>query len=169
MKCLWMLVEADSHGSYVGRWIEMDSNSYPKHMHQEKRATVAVSPWIFYVTNITNYKHVCTCITKQHSSINWCYTVTTLKYCRCASSSWTEIMLQSQCTDGNTEYTYTATWRILFCGMWCHVFNTNLLPFEMNVLRQSSVIAPAIKMERACSSATSLNFYQTAQQHTRRQ
>jgi hypothetical protein len=29
-------------------------------------------------------------------------------------------------TDHNTECTYTVMWRILFCGMWCHVFDKNL-------------------------------------------
>jgi hypothetical protein len=39
---------------------KMNSNVfrlYVKHMHQERKAMVAVYPLIFYFTNITNYKH----------------------------------------------------------------------------------------------------------------
>jgi hypothetical protein len=39
---------------------KMNSNScrlYLKHMHQERKAMVAVYPLIFYFTNITIYKH----------------------------------------------------------------------------------------------------------------
>jgi hypothetical protein len=38
----------------------MNSNRfrlYLKHMHQERKAVVAVYPLIFYFKNITNYKH----------------------------------------------------------------------------------------------------------------
>ena len=56
MKCLCLLVGANSHGSYVGKWIQMDSG-YLKHMHQERKTMVAVYPLIFYFTNITHYKH----------------------------------------------------------------------------------------------------------------
>jgi hypothetical protein len=31
---------------------------YLKHMHQERKAMVAIYPLIFYFTNITNYKHM---------------------------------------------------------------------------------------------------------------
>jgi len=39
---------------------KMNSNGfrlYLKYVHQERKAMVAVNPFIFYFTNIANYKH----------------------------------------------------------------------------------------------------------------
>jgi hypothetical protein len=51
-------VGADSHGCYVGKMNSVGFKLYLRHMHQEKRGVVAISPLIFYFTNITNYKHM---------------------------------------------------------------------------------------------------------------